>query len=425
MNTSDQQQPVTSTWRRTLTFLFFTQLATAVGFSSIFPFLPLYVESLGSSSGINIELLAGGVYSAQALTMMIASPIWGMVADRYGRKLMIQRASFGGAVVILLMAFAQSAEQLVALRALQGLISGTVAANSALMAAQTPRKHTGYAMGMLQVGLGAGVAFGPLLGGFLADRFGYAPTFYATAALLLLAGLVVHFGVEEDFQLPILGGETHTLIGDWRELLSRPGVKQTYALSFLSQLSRMMVIPITPLFVQAIMTPGSVVNTYTGLIIGSSSAAMTISAGPLGRAGDRHGQRRVGAWSAFLSGICYLPQALVSQAWQLLPLAALGGLGTGGLLPTLSALLARYTREGQEGAAFGLDNAVRSAARSIAPMLGSGIALLFGLRAAFVAAGLVMLLTAIYARAALPPSMPSIEAQRDPAGGVAMVEANG
>jgi DHA1 family multidrug resistance protein-like MFS transporter len=420
-----EQQSAGPAWRRTLNILFFTQLATAVGFSSIFPFLPLYVESLGSSSGINIELLAGGVYSAQALTMMIASPIWGMIADRYGRKLMIQRASFGGSVVILLMAFAQSAEQLVALRALQGLISGTVAANSALMAAQAPRKHTGYAMGMLQVGLGAGVALGPLLGGFLADRVGYAPTFYATAALLLLAGLVVHFGVEEDFQLPILGGETHTLIGDWRELLSRPGVKQTYSLSFLSQLSRMMVIPITPLFVQAIMAPGSVVNTYTGLIIGSSSAAMTISAGPLGRAGDRRGQRRVAAWSAFLSGICYLPQALVSQAWQLVPLAALGGLGTGGLLPTLSALLARYTRDGQEGAAFGLDNAVRSAARSIAPMLGSAIALLFGLRAAFVAAGVVMLLTALYARAALPPSLPGGEPQSMPGIHISGSESNG
>ncbi len=392
-------------WRRTLSILFFTQLATAVGFSSIFPFLPLYVESLGSSTGINIELLAGGVYSAQAVTMMIASPIWGMIADRYGRKLMIQRASFGGAFVILLMAFAQSAEQLIALRALQGLISGTVAANSALMAAQTPRKHTGYAMGMLQVGLGAGVALGPLLGGLLADRLGYAPTFYATALLLLLAGLVVHFGVEEEFHLPALGDGPHTLLGDWRVLLAQTGVRQTYSLSFLSQLSRMMMIPITPLFVQELMAPGASVNTYTGLIIGISSAAMTVSAGPLGRAGDRRGQRRVAAWSALLAGLFYVPQALVSHAWQLLPLAAIAGLGMGGLLPTLGALLARYTREGQEGAAFGLYNAVRAAASSVAPMLGSAIALIFGLRAAFLAAGVVMLVTAAYARVALPPSL--------------------
>ena len=156
-------------WQRTLIVLFFSQMATAVGFSSIFPFLPLYVKSLGSSTGMSVELLAGLVFSAQAFTMMLAAPVWGRLADRYGRKLMIIRASFGGAIVLLMMAFVQTAEQLVALRALQGLISGIVAANSALLAAQVPRERMGYAMGTLQVGLGAGVAFGPLIGGIVAD----------------------------------------------------------------------------------------------------------------------------------------------------------------------------------------------------------------------------------------------------------------
>ncbi|MCK5054273.1 MAG: MFS transporter [Anaerolineales bacterium] len=94
-------------WQRTLIVLFFSQMATAVGFSSIFPFLPLYVKSLGSSTGMSVELLSGLVFSAQAFTMMLASPVWGRLADRYGRKLMIIRASFGGAIVLLMMAFAQ------------------------------------------------------------------------------------------------------------------------------------------------------------------------------------------------------------------------------------------------------------------------------------------------------------------------------
>jgi len=146
-------------WQRTLIVLFFSQI-------------------LGSSTGMSVELLAGLVFSAQAFTMMLAAPVWGRLADRYGRKLMIIRASFGGAIVLLMMAFVQTAEQLVALRALQGLISGIVAANSALLAAQVPRERMGYAMGTLQVGLGAGVAFGPLIGGIVADTFGYASAFY-------------------------------------------------------------------------------------------------------------------------------------------------------------------------------------------------------------------------------------------------------
>lgn len=86
-------------WQRTLYILVAAQVFTAIGFSSFFPFLPLYVKDLGSSSGINIEILAGLVYSGQAFTMMVASPFWGRLADSYGRKLMVERAMFGGAVI--------------------------------------------------------------------------------------------------------------------------------------------------------------------------------------------------------------------------------------------------------------------------------------------------------------------------------------
>jgi DHA1 family multidrug resistance protein-like MFS transporter len=97
-------------WQRTLYIMFAAQLMTAVGFSSIFPFFPLYVHELGSSTGMNLDVLAGLVFSSQAFTMMLAAPIWGTIADRYGRKLMVERAMFGGSIILLLMAFVRSAE---------------------------------------------------------------------------------------------------------------------------------------------------------------------------------------------------------------------------------------------------------------------------------------------------------------------------
>ena len=119
----DRIQP--APWEWTLYILAFSQLITAVGFSTIFPFLPLYVKDLGSTMGLSIELLSGLVFSAQAVTMMITSPIWGALADRFGRKLMIQRSAFGGALLVFLMAFVRSAEELVLLRAIQGdLVTG-------------------------------------------------------------------------------------------------------------------------------------------------------------------------------------------------------------------------------------------------------------------------------------------------------------
>ena len=372
--------------------MFIAQLMTAVGYSSIFPFLPLYVQDLGTSTNLSTELLAGLVYSSQALTMMLASPVWGTLADRYGRKLMVERSLFGGTIILLLMAFVTTAEQLVVLRGIQGLITGTIAAANALVASTVPRKHTGYAMGLMQVGLGAGVALGPLIGGAVADILGYSEAFYITASLLLLAGLLVMFGIKEDFTPPKQEkGERLRFIAEWRHILSTSGVALTYSMRFMSTLGRMMIIPIAPLFIVTLMENTSRVNTFTGLVIGVSSAATTISAVYLGRLGDRLGHRKILIVCTLLAALLYLPQSMVTAPWQILVLQALVGVALGGIIPAIIALLAYLTKPGEEGTVYGLDNSINAGARSIAPLLGAAVAASFSLRATFVATALIFL----------------------------------
>jgi DHA1 family multidrug resistance protein-like MFS transporter len=390
-------------WKRTLYILFIGQLFTAVGFASIFPFLPLYVEDLGTTSGLSIEFLAGMVYSAQALTMMIASPIWGALADRYGRKLMVERAMFGGAAILLLMAFAQSAEQLVLLRAIQGLITGTIAAANAMAASIAPRHRVGYAMGLLQVGLGAGVALGPLIGGALADAYGYSAAFYVTAALLFLSGVLVWWGAEEYFEPPVLENPGRAgFAARYRGVLSASGVPLTYSLRFLSQLGRSTILPIAPLFIAVLLVDQRWLNTFTGLVVGIASITTTFSAGYLGRLGDRIGHQRIIVLSALAGSLFYLLQSQVSAAWQLLALQALVGVAMGGIIPSISALLARFTSPDKAGAVYGLDNSIDAAGRALAPMLGSAVAVWFDLRAAFIATALLFLLLGLLAALRLP-----------------------
>ncbi len=412
-------------WRRTLAIAFFAQLTTAVGFSSIFPFLPLYVEALGSSTGLSLELLAGLVFSGQAFTMMLASPIWGALADRFGRKLMVERATFGGALIVLLMAFARSAEELVILRAIQGLITGTIAALNALVAASVPRDRVGSAMGLLQSGLAGGVALGPLLGGAVADALGYRAAFYVTASLLLLAGILVLVGVREPRrprgqpQQEDGGDELRGVVRLWRAVLTSKGVLVAYWMRFLTQFGRMMVVPVMPLFVALLLDQGPGVpgggaigvNTFTGLVIGVASATTTVSSIYLGRLGDRLGHRPVVTACALLAAGLYALQGQVTAAWQLLALQALVGVALGGVIPTVSALLAGYTRPGIEGTVYGLDNTIVSGARAVAPLAGAGVALLLGLRAAFTAAAVAFLLAALLAAWSLPKPPPPVESQ--------------
>lgn len=365
-------------WQRTLYIMIFAQLTSSVGFSIMFPFLPRYVEALGSSTGLSLELLAALVFSSQALTMTIASPFWGAVSDRYGRKPMVERAAYSGAVTLLLMAFAPNAEVLVLLRALQGFLTGTVSAGNALVASSVPRERVGYAMGLLQLGLGSGVAVGPFLGGVLADAFGYRATFVVTAVLLTVSGLMVTFGVKETFRRPERGQvKRGGMRSSWGNILRAPGVKTLYGLSFLGWLGRNMLTPILPLFIATLpLLSSGGVNTTIGLIVGVAAATGTLSAVYLGRLGDRTGHRRILVVCTAVAALLYLPQSFVTEVWQLLVLQALTGVAVGGFTPSLAALLSRSTEAGQEGSVYGLDNAIVSASRTAAPLLGAGVVLL-------------------------------------------------
>jgi len=399
-------------WHITLGITFLSQLLSAVGFSLIFPFLPLYIADLGSITGMSIEFLAGLVISAQGFTMMVASPIWGAVADRYGRKLMVLRSTLGGAGVLLLMAFVRNAEELILLRAIQGVITGTFSANNALVASEVPRERIGFAMGTLQVGLWAGIAVGPLLGGIMADAFGFAIPFIATAALLFFSGVLVWFGIDEE-HTPVKRekSEQRSFIEEWRHVVTTPGVDVVFLMRFMITFGRMFIIPIAPLFVVALLSENVTnQNTYAGMVTAISSATATFSGVYLGRLGDRIGHRRILIGCAIVGVIVFVPQTFVSNIWQLLFLQGLAGIAAGGLITAPSALLARYTEHGEEGSVYGLDNSVISGARAAAPLGGALIATFFGLRGTFMATAIMFFLVTIVALRFLPQESKSEEA---------------
>lgn len=400
---SDEQIPLQNNWRRPLYIIFLAQVVTMIGFSSVFPFLPLYVKSLGSTTSLGVDALSGLVFSGQALTMMVASPMWGALADRWGRKLMVVRATFGGAVILAAMAFVHSAEQLVVLRMIQGVITGVVGAANALVASIVPRDRTGYAMGLMQVGMGIGIGVGPMIGGAVADAFGYDAAFFVTSAMLALSGVIVVMGVDEGFSArPVLKSQRPSLWSVWRRILCTRGIPAVYGLGFMNQLGRMIYVPILPLFVLTLLDNPGQVNSFAGLMIGLSSAATALFSVFLGRGGDRIGHRRILIVCAAGCALFFVLQSMASQSYHLLLMQVLTGIALGGVVPSISALLAQYTQAGQEGAVYGLDNSINSAARAIGPMVGVAISTLWGLRAVFRSTAILYLATAFVAVLFLP-----------------------
>ncbi len=368
-------------WRRNLYILFVVQLLSMAGFSLVFPFLPLYVKEVGVSSGGSVEFWSGLVFSSQALTMMISAPLWGVVADRFGRKPMIVRAAIGGAVTIAAMGFVQNAEQLVVLRVIQGLVTGTVAAANALVAASTPKERSGEAMGLLQMGSWVGIAVGPVIGGVIGDAIGFRESFWITAALLALCSIAVIVGVKEDFRPRPLS--KRGLFSDYKDLLHAPDMAGLYSVGFLNALGRAVIIPVAALFVGQLMHSEAHVATMTGIMMGAYAAVGSASAVWLGKLGDRVGHAQVLFLGMLLAVLFYSGQPFVTAAWQLVLLQALTGLSTGAVVPSLAALMNLRAPSGGQGAVFGLDNSVQSSARMVAPLMGAGIAAWVGLRGVF------------------------------------------
>jgi DHA1 family multidrug resistance protein-like MFS transporter len=401
-------------WQRNLAAIWVTEFVAIAAFAVAVPFLPFFVQELGVQGERAIRLWSGLVFSTHAIAMGICGPIWGALSDRYGRKVMVERAMFGGAVVIALIGWAQNMGQFMVLRALWGGLTGTITAATTLVAATTPRRHAGYALGLLQMAIYTGSSTGPLLGGMVADAFGYRATFWVTGALLFVAGLGVSIFVREDFtpvarpaekEQPSDGNRLplhRRVLAQLAPVLGSSALLAMLGVHLLARTGTQMMTPVLPLFIQAILPAEARLATITGLISGVSGALGAVGALGLGRLGDRIGHRGILVCCATAAAALYVPQYFAGGTTALLFLQGGTGLAMGGILASISASLARLSPEGQEGIVYGVQGTAISIAQGVGPMLGSVLMAWVGLRMPFLAAAALLAAAAIAAFCLLP-----------------------
>lgn len=424
----DNQDQGTENWQRNLWAMWFTELVAIVGFAVVIPLLPLYVRDMGVVGERQVAMWSGAVFSAQAVTMAIFAPIWGALSDRYGRKVMVERAMFGGAIIMALMGLAQSPFQLIVLRALQGALTGTVTASRALVATTAPKDRAGYALGTLQVAVYIGATAGPLLGGVMADAVGYRTPFFVTGALLLIAATAVAIVVREPRRSTQVtgnpdGAHSHgrqtfrdQVLNHLRPVLDSAPILAVLGVGVLVRSAARMAQPTLPLFVEAVAPPDARIATITGLIIGASAVGGALGGWRLGGLGDRVGYRRIMIACALGSVAFYAPQSLASEWVWLVPLQLGAGFAMGGILSSMGASLATLSPDGREGLVYGVEATALSIAKAIGPALGSMVAAWFGLWAPFVGAALVFALGGLVAFQRMPdlrPRQPTSETEAE------------
>ena len=406
-NQSPIPNPQSLPWQRNLAAIWIGQVIAIAGFSVTLPFLPYYVQELGISGVDQVAFWAGLITSAQATTMALVAPIWGSLADRYGRKIMVVRAMFGGAIVIGAMGFTRNVYQLLILRAIQGTLTGTVPAATTLVASSAPTERRGYALGLLQMAIYLGSSVGPLLGGFISDTLGYRAAFFVTGGLLFTAGVLVSALVREQFTPP----EEHEpsdkkqkprLLDGVLLVLRTRALLVVFSIRVLMRTAFRIVGPIMPLFIQQIAGPGVKVASLTGTITGLASATSAGSAILFGRLSDRLGPRRILLGCGAVACAMYGLQGFAQTPTQFLILRVINGAAMGGIVSSVSALLAALAPKDRFGAVYGVDTSLVAAANAVAPMVGAALTATWGLSAAFLGAAAMYGLATVVVAAAVP-----------------------
>jgi MFS transporter, DHA1 family, multidrug resistance protein len=386
----------TDSWQRNLAALFIAQTMTMVAFSFVFPFLPLYIQSLGITDTTEAAQWAGVAVAASAISMTVAQPIWGSLADRHGRRPMVLRSMIGAGIIIGALGTVTSVQQIVALRLLQGTVTGTLAAANALAAGSVPKKRLGFALGLMQVALFVGTSVGPLVGGVLSDLWGYRVPCFAAATLMFAGAAIVMTFVHEDFVPPPASASRQGPLAEARSLLGMSTLPILIAVVFLIQLGAQVVSPILALFI-ADLNGQENAATVAGLVIAATGVMSAAAALSLGRLGDRIGHTTILRVCLAGAAIVYFPQALVQNVWQLLLLRMALGVFLGGLMPSANTLLANLVPRERRGAAFALTAAASAMANAVGPLSGAGIATVLGMRAIFVGTGSVYLVSFAWA----------------------------
>ena len=387
-------------WQRNIAALWIAQTLTMVAFAFVFPFIPLYVQTLGVQGTTDAARWAGVIGAASAISMAIAQPIWGGLSDQWGRKPMVLRSMIGSAVITVLMGFTTSPEQLLVLRFLQGAVTGTLAASNALVATTTPKRRLGFALGIMQMALFLGTSVGPLLGGVIADSFGFRMAFYAGGILMAFGAAIVLKFVHEDFTKPAEGTVRPSMWAASRSLLHIALVPILISVIFMIQFGNIIVTPVLSLFVSQ-LHGGENVATAAGFVLAGAGAMSAMSALAIGRVSDRIGHGRILSVCLAGAALTYLPQYMVQDVWQLVVLRMMLGAFLGGLMPTANAMLAGSISHERRGAAFGLAGTATALANAAGPLSAAAIASFWGLRAVFLATAILFGLAYIWVSVAL------------------------
>jgi MFS transporter, DHA1 family, multidrug resistance protein len=393
---SEDGQPPPVNWRRNLAALWLAELTAIMGFSFAFPFLPLFLhQELHIPNGPQLSFWAGISAGATGFALALTSPIWGRLADRYGRKPMLVRAMIGGGISVGLMGLSQSALQLTALRGVQGASSGTVAAATALVATETPAAHLAWALGILSSAISLGSAVGPAAGGLAANLVGLRAIFLGGGVLLLLATIPVLFAVRESPRRIVRAAQPRPMevlrlaragtVGALAVLMVAQGLQQTtYAAA-----QQLVVLRLLEL------TGATEAKSLTGITFAAAGIATALASVTYSRLLRRGNYRTLITVGALLLGVALLGTASARTPALVITTFVFASFFSGALIPAFGAMIGLEVPAVVQATVFGVASSAIALGFGLGPLLGGFVASAASVQVGLVVAGALALILAI------------------------------
>lgn len=378
-------------WKKNLFILSIAVFIAGIAFSEIMPFLPLYVASLGDFSHQELNFWSGFIYAGMYIVSAITSPLWGKLADKKGRKLMILRASFGMAIAIGAMGLVTNVYQLFALRCLQGLFAGFVSNSNALIATQTPKEKAGQAMGTMASSVTAGTLLGPLVGGFLASIFSYRITFFITGILLFTAFIMSFLWVKEDnfvAKNTAKLDKTKDVIKQFNSPILIFGLLIT---TMIIQAANNSINPIVSLFVKQLLHNHGNVVLISGIIAALPGIATFAVASKFGALGDKIGTHKIIIAGFIAASLFFFATAFVQNTIELGILRFLVGFSDACLFPQVQTMLTKNSPAAITGRVFSWNQSAMYLGNIIGPLIGTTVSGLSNYSMVFLVTAVIVL----------------------------------
>lgn len=400
-NASLLKSPVN--WKTNLFVIWLSQFLAMVGFGCCMPFIPLLLKENLHIDDPNVRGVYTSIYYlASMLSLCVATSVWGVLADRFGRKLMLLRASYAAALFYPLLAFAPNFWVLASIRFVCSFFSGTVNPAQTLLIATSPSEKHGWVLGVLSTAVSSGNMLGYLLGGLLVDRFGYTNAFLTCGAIYLASALLVHIFAKDDFSVALAKKQREKSKYKFREV-ANPAVIWLLVMFLLIGVSTRLIQPYMALLVERVQAERAAF--YTGIVSAASSLGGFFSGLCLGWLCDRFAPRKLLLPLLIIGGIFTAAMAYSGNVTMLIITKFVAAFAGGGIKPVLQLMLTKITRPELRGTYFGWSGSMNTAGGIVCSFLGGSVIWLTDVRGVYMAAALILIIM-------IPLMIPTVRAIR-------------